>query len=94
MKISISTFAIIKSIIDARRLPLVVPDKSTVEEALDVLINRFGEPLSAELRDEEGKYRTTYLYALNGRFIHCKQGMETLLAEGDELLIFPPVGGG
>ena len=94
MEIVISTFAMPKSIIGARKLPLVVPDGSTPEEALGVLIDRFGEPLSAELRDEEGKYRTKYLYALNGRFIHSQQGMEAVLAEGDELLIFPPVGGG
>ena len=94
MEIVISTFLTVKAVIGARRMAFEVPNESTVGDALDLLVKRFGQPLAAEICESDGSWKESHVFAVNGQAVRFRQGMETVMQAGDELLIFPPVGGG
>jgi len=64
----------------------------TVREALAALGRRW--PALAEELLEEGEVRDGYSIFVNGRDVRYLRGLDTPLAEGDVLDLFPPVAGG
>ena len=65
----------------------------TVGEALDALYAQHGE-LRTRLSDDGGGLRRFVNVYLGGEDIRCLQGLETPVADGDELTILPAVAGG
>jgi len=94
MNVVISSFATVKTVIGERMHNLEVPDKSTVGDVVNILLNRFGQPLVTEMCDKPGSLKESYQLIVNGQSILFLNGLETVMQEGDELLIFPPVCGG
>lgn len=81
MKIKIKTFATIKESFGFDEKELIVSDGISVREVIRDLEMNY-----PSLKSIEG----TLLYAVNEEY--CP--VETLLADGDILAIFPPVSGG
>ncbi len=71
-----------------------LPLDTTIDELLYYLISMYGEELRDELFEEPGKIRQGRALFVNGVSILARDGLNTRLNEGDEFLIFPPVGGG
>jgi molybdopterin synthase sulfur carrier subunit len=93
--VKVRTILTIKKILGQGELELSVPEKSTLQELLAVLVNRFGDPLASLLLERETTNRLPYIrYMVNGRDIAFLSGMDTVLQPGDEVLILPPVSGG
>jgi MoaD family protein len=65
---------------------------STVSEVLDALYGRF-EELRARISDENGLRRFVNVY-VGGEDIRFLEGLETPVADGDEVTILPAVAGG
>ena len=65
----------------------------TVGEVLAELERRHSG-LRARLRDESGEMRRTVLVFLNAEDIRLREGEETAVREGDELVIVPAIEGG
>ena len=65
---------------------------STVSEVLDALYVRF-EDLRARISDENGLRRFVNVY-VGGEDIRFLDGLETAVADGDEVTILPAVAGG
>jgi molybdopterin synthase sulfur carrier subunit len=66
---------------------------STVKDLLDDLISTRQRLMSAVF-DESGKVREYVILMKNRKNIESLDGLETELAEGDEVAILPPVAGG
>ncbi|EGB15599.1 thiamine S protein [Pseudodesulfovibrio mercurii] len=94
MRIVIASFATVKAVLGARSFDLDVPDHSTVRDVMAILLDRFGKPLADEMYDSPGCLKENYLLMVNGQTVRFLNGMETVMGEGDELLIFSPVCGG
>ena len=93
--VKIHTILEIKKIIGQREAEISLPRGSTLNTLLAQIIDTWGEALEAQLFDPN----TSELFAhirlmVNGRDIGFLNKLETILSDGDEILILPPVGGG
>jgi molybdopterin synthase sulfur carrier subunit len=72
---------------------LTLPDGALLSDALHILSRRY--PVFGERVFEAGGGLRKHINALvNGRNVQFRDGMETVLQDGDRLSILPPVGGG
>jgi len=95
MKITLHTILGIKEVIGQRLSEIDLPPGSTVEDFLTYMKERWGDKVSARLFDPDSGAVLPYVRIMvNGQTIQLLEGMETLLKEGDEVLILPPVSGG
>ena len=81
MNVNVKLFAIVKERAGAGELVLALPDGATVSTAGRTLVQRF--PALAE-------FEPRVAYAVNREYAN----RETVLREGDELALIPPVSGG
>lgn len=70
-----------------------LPTNSTIYEFLDELFKRYGG-LKKYLLNSMGELRDGINVALNGDVIPRAKYGETILKDGDELVIIPPISGG
>ena len=94
-QITLHTILDLKEVIGQRLMEIDLPDGSSVEDFLAYMSERWGEELSGHLFDPAGGAVLPYVRIMvNGQTIQFLEGMETPLAEGDEVLILPPASGG
>ncbi|UIP01124.1 MoaD/ThiS family protein [Halobaculum sp. CBA1158] len=65
----------------------------TVGEALEALLEAY-PALAVRVLDEDGDLREHINLLCNGRDVREAEGLDTPVADGDELALFPPVSGG
>lgn len=64
-------------------------DSITFKDILDYI-----KDLKQYLIDEKGNMSKGYIILINGRHIEFTGGLQSKLKNGDEIVIFPPSGGG
>jgi sulfur-carrier protein len=95
MKITIHTILEIRQALGQKLIEVDLPKDSTVEDLLAHMKKRWGEKLNSRLfHPDDGKVLEHLQIMVNGRTIRFLKGMNTLLEEGDEVLIMPLVSGG
>lgn len=95
MKVTLHTILGLKEAIGQRLTEIDLPDGSTVEGFLLYVRERWGDQLSAHLFDPDSGAVLPYVRIMvNGQTIQFLEGTQTLLKDGDEVLILPPVSGG
>ncbi len=84
-----------KKVIGNAEVEILAPDRSTLRDLLEIMINRWGDELASQLYGPDGIEVLPYIRLMvNGQDITFLDGMETMLQNGDEILILPPVAGG
>jgi MoaD family protein len=71
----------------------VTTSGATVAEAIGALASEAPE-LRAQLLSEDGRLRSFVNLYLNGEDVRSRSGLETTLADGDEIAIVPAIAGG
>jgi molybdopterin synthase sulfur carrier subunit len=95
MKVRLHTILGLKQVFGQRLTEIDLPQGSTVEGFLTYMRERWGDRLSTHLFDPHTGAVLPYVRIMvNGQTIHYLKGVETLLNEGDEVLILPLVSGG
>ncbi len=94
MKVRVRAFATLTGLLGGGEVELELPEGCTVREALEALVSRCGQALAQALFGQEGRLAPGVKVMLNGRDIDFLSGLETRLSNGDEVFLFPPVGGG
>lgn len=95
MKITLHTIMGIKDVVGQRLTEIDLPLESTIADFLIYIKDRWGESLTTHLFDpENGEILTHVRIMVNGQTISFLDGVSTVLKEGDEVLILPPVSGG
>ena len=95
IRVKIRTILDFTKIFGQRQFELSLADGSTVGHLLAELTNTWGDELASRLFEPDGSKLLTHIgLMVNGRSISLLQNMETVLHDEDEILIFPPVGGG
>lgn len=95
MKITLHTILGIKEIVGNRLTEIDLPQGSTIGDFLNYMKDKWGDKLVGRLFDPNSGAVLPYVRIMvNGQTIDYLQGTETLLKEGDEVLILPPVSGG
>lgn len=95
MNIKVRSIALIRSLLGAGEIDLSLPEGATVEDALSRL-TEIGDPQLAPYLTvpKEQSAHAPLRVMVNGRDITVLQGRQTLLGDGDDLLIFIPIAGG
>lgn len=93
--VKVRTILTIAKILGRGEVELSVPEGSTLKELIAALVNRWGEDLASSLLEAKTQNVLPYIRLMvNGRDIAFLNKMETVLQNGDEILILPPVSGG
>jgi molybdopterin synthase sulfur carrier subunit len=92
MIIHVRSFASFRDIL-GKELSVELKEGSTVKDLLDDLIST-RQRLKSAVFDESGKVKEYVILMKNRKNIESLDGLETELAEGDEVAILPPVAGG
>lgn len=95
IRVKIRTILDIKRILGQREVEISVPDNSTLQELLITMVDTWGEELRSQLFEPKTTSPLSHIRLMvNGQDIAFLNRMETMLEDGDEVLILPPVGGG
>ena len=73
--------------------PHLTVEAGTIREVLTTLQAQY-PALRAMLCDDDGEVRSYITILVNGKNIREIEALATLLSDGDEVAIFPPVSGG
>ena len=96
IKVKVHTILDIKKLIGKGEIEITVPKGSSLKEVIIGLVGTWGEGLRSRLLESDNPLRVhpTIRLMVNGRDIAFLGGMDTVLEDGDEILILPPVSGG
>lgn len=92
MNVTVRTFADFRELL-GKELVLSVPEGETVLELLQIL-GKGNAAFLPKVLEGDGQLRPYVNILENGRNIKFLNGLETKLADGDVIAIFPPVAGG
>lgn len=94
MRIRVRAFATLRDALGPDETVVAVDADATVRDALAAL-EREHDELEGCLLDADGTaIQPTVTVLLNGNVVHRDGAAETALADGDELVLSPPVTGG
>jgi sulfur-carrier protein len=95
VKVRVRSIALIRSLLGGEQIELSLPEGATVEDALARLVE-IGDPkLASYLAEPKEKSAHAPLRIMvNGRDITVLQGRNTVVADGDDVLVFIPIAGG
>ena len=94
MRVEVKYYAMIREATGKRVETLEVPEGSSVDDLLSLLVGKYGEELSYFIYDEEKAVRDYLSFMLNGFNVYSLKGLSTPLRDGDVFALLPPVGGG
>jgi len=95
INVNVQTILYLSKIVGAREIEISVPNGCTLQGILENMVDTYGDELASHLFQPKSTNLLPYLRLMvNGRDIAFLDGMNTLLKEGDEVLILPPVSGG
>jgi len=96
IKVKVHTILDIKKIIGKGEIEIPFPKGSSVREVVAELVGTWGEALKSYLLESDNpvKIHPYIRLMVNGRDIAFLGGIDTVLEDGDEILILPPVSGG
>jgi len=93
--VAVHTIYELKKILGRSEVALDLSEESTVRGLLEEMVKRWGEDLACRLLEPDHQKVLTHIRIMvNGRDIGFLSGLETVLQNGDEVLILPPAGGG
>jgi sulfur-carrier protein len=93
--VKVRTILTIKKVLGSGEVDLLVPDQSTLGDLVSAMVGRWGDELSSLVIDPKTGTAFPHIrFMVNGRDIAFLNRMGTVLLEGDEVLILPPVSGG
>ncbi|MFH1488965.1 MAG: MoaD/ThiS family protein [Pseudomonadota bacterium] len=94
-RVKVHTILGLKQIIGKREVDIEIPEASTVEALLSGMVRTWGEELGSYLFvTGSNRIHSHIRLMVNGQDIGFLNGLETVLKDGDEILILPPVAGG
>jgi sulfur-carrier protein len=96
MKISVKGYFNLQKAMDGKSQVEVEKATATIREVLDDLSARFGKDLTELIYDPGTEEPASHIILLvNGRnYLSMPERLESVLKDGDEVALFPPLAGG
>lgn len=93
--VRVRSIALIRTLLGREEIPLSLPEGATIEDLLTRLVETGDARLTSYFAVPKEKSAHAPLRVMvNGRDITVLAGRETVLADGDDILIFIPIAGG
>ena len=93
--VKIRTTPVLKKIVGQRELEVSLPQESTLEALLSWMVDTWGEKIAFYLFPPGSASPLPHVrLMINGQDIGFLDGMETVLQDGEEILMIALVGGG
>lgn len=89
----VKIYATLRPIVGAAIVPSRTPTGAPVQALVDELVDRWPD-LRPEMVDANGRLLQRIHIFINGKHINFLDGVETVIPEGGNVDVFPPVGGG
>jgi len=93
MRVEVHLYFPFREEIGTEPVVLEIPPRADAAAAVASLVAQYPR-LQGRIYDAEGRIHRHVSALVNGTSIQFKQGFATLLADGDVLILLPPVGGG
>ncbi len=96
MKIRVRGFLTVREVLGGRKILTLEVKEATVAGLLGVLSIQFGEGFEQMFFDpNSGAVNGQVSILVNGRhYSHLPDGLDTVLMDGDDVALFPPIAGG
>lgn len=95
IRVKVHSILGLKDIIGQREIEVSLAEGSNLSNLLFQMAETWGEKLSSRLFEPGTDHLFPHIrLVVNGQDIAFLSGMETVLKNGDEVLLFPPVSGG
>lgn len=95
MRVTINTIYHLKEILGARTVGVDLPEGTKVRGLLSGMIETWGDKLSIHLFKPESDILLPHIRLMvNGQTVEFLNGMDTVLKDGDEVLLLPLAAGG
>ena len=94
MKVELRYYAMVRDAAGKRAETLSLPGGATVMDLVNQLVGLYGDGFRGYVFDDEGRLLDYLLFSVNESDIRSLDGYETVLRDGDRVLVMPPIGGG
>ena len=94
IQIQVRTILTLKKILGKGEIEMTIPSRSNLKDVLESMVKTYGEELKSNLFNSDGNILLHIRLMINGQDIAFLNKMKTVLEDGDEILILPPVAGG
>ena len=94
MEIELRYYAMVRDAAGKRDETLSLPEGATVLELIDSLVGLYGDRFGGYVYDDEGRLLDYLMFSVNEQDIRSLDGYDTVLRNGDRVLVMPPIGGG
>jgi len=94
-RVKIVTILHLVEVLGGRETAIEVPEGTTVAGLMRILAGRVDAATADQVFvDSAGTLQPSITVMVNGRLLVFTGGPDTVLSDGDEVLLLPPVGGG
>ncbi len=94
MEVELRYYAMVRDAAGKRAETLSLPEGATVLDLIDRLVGLYGEKFRGYVFDDEGRLLDYLMFSVNEQDIRSLDGYDTVLRDGDRVLVMPPIGGG
>jgi len=94
VKIKVEYFTILRNVTGINSEDLDVADDSSIQDILDVVVGKYGDPIERILLSGKDYTGLKVLFLIDGQNCDALEGLQTKLADGSVLSIVPPLSGG
>ncbi len=89
----VKLYATLRPLVDAPEVEVDAGPGDTIGKVLQALVARYPQ-LAPEIFEADGHLRDRIHVFIDGRDVRYLEGLDTPIKEGNDVRIFPPVGGG
>lgn len=93
MTIQVKVYATLRPIVGSDVVSVQTQPGQTIQDLIDEMVTRWPD-LRSEMLDADGNLLGKIHIFINGRRISYLDGVNTVIPDGANINIFPPVGGG
>jgi len=94
IKVEVAFLSDVRRMTKEGKTNISLPEKNSVRDLVVMLMERYGANFKEYMLSPENRLQKYMVILVNGRGIGILNGLETMLHEGDSVLIMPAVGGG
>ena len=94
MEVELRYYAMVRDAAGKSAETLSLHEGATVKNLIDRLVGLYGDRLRGYLYGEDGRLLDILMFSINEQDMRSLDGYDTILRDGDRVLVMPPIGGG